>query len=162
MSQRGKVRTQYVFFFYFLLQKPYNWIKRKTSDGGRVIRTLFIVIVLTFYRAFPPTPSISGLVNDHMAVKWLCGWKPYSSALDCWLGHLKHWQITWYWCLQSLTFGLHVCHNTFPSQWPSYCSLLSHQLLQTANPSFFLSIRKTRSQGYCEQDNGLEVSYPNL
>lgn len=58
-------------------------------------------------------------------------------------------------CVPCMTFSLQVCYNSFPSQWPSYVCLLSHQLLQTAINCCKLPIlhsrfiRKSRSQRYC-------------
>lgn len=41
------------------------------------------------------TLSMSELLIGHMCVERPCGWQPYSSTLDYWLGHLVHCQMTW-------------------------------------------------------------------
>lgn len=51
------------------------------------------------------------------------------------------------WCVPCRTFRLQVSYNTFPSPWPSYYCLLSHQLLQIANPSFFILLEKPGAKG---------------
>lgn len=87
----------------------HNWIETKNSERHSLNHNSMCCHILNILQALcSPAPSMSGLWNGQMAIELLHGWKPLSSTLDCWLGHLTHWQITRNWPLLGLNYVYYV------------------------------------------------------
>lgn len=146
MGQRGKEGQQYVWWFvfvfllFFLSQaSPLNWDKTYFDgvwDTVWIKRTPCVVIYLYHFTGLVLSNTIHVRAVEGPYGWWIATWikaiQQYIGLLTWTHNILTNYMklaITWTeWCVPCTTFRLQVCYNTFPSQWPSYYCLLSHQL----------------------------------